>query len=106
MQKNSSKTTTQHTQGPWEIRRTDDCRLMIYADAPGQQRNGSPIAVIDGTTSDEESANARLIAAAPELLHCLKQIELIASINGPAFRDGCKMHQLMKKLIARAEGRE
>lgn len=84
---------TQHTQGPWE------CRLTA---APYQQHAvwdalGRLIATTSGcsdadtrlgapTNSDTELANARLIAAAPELLELLDEAygELCAiECNGP-----------------------
>jgi hypothetical protein len=62
-------TTTQHTAGPWT--QGDDNPLSIY----GKYTN---VATVHGThatgarTEEEARANARLIAAAPDLLAALK----------------------------------
>jgi hypothetical protein len=50
-----------HTKGPWDVRR-------LYRE-PGLQR-----IAITGTQEFEESANARLIAAAPDLLEVAKLV--------------------------------
>ena len=56
-----------HTRGPWHI----GLKKSIYAD-----RDGTQIAFCDiGTNFDDENlANARLIAAAPELLAALESL--------------------------------
>ena len=68
---------TKHTPGPWEQRRKLSGRLSIYGSV-----EGGPVATIEelnntgGTPSD--NANARLIAAAPDLLaEAMKAVELM-----------------------------
>lgn len=73
-----------HTPGPWEHRLEDtnirlideenDRYIGVYAEDPG--RGGSWVAVIEGDVfdSEEQLANARLIAAAPDLLEALKEL--------------------------------
>lgn len=63
--------TTQHTPGPWGCDWTShhshDYRL--------QQPNGAPLRlVVEANDHSEQRANARLIAAAPELLAALQAV--------------------------------
>lgn len=68
---------TEHTPGPWEaikgLNESDEMRCGVVADR-GERKylvatieNGAP-----GDICDTEFANARLIAAAPELLEALR----------------------------------
>jgi Asp/Glu/hydantoin racemase len=67
-------TTTQHTPGPWT--QGDDNPLSIY----GKYTN---VATVHGThatgarTEEEARANARLIAAAPDLLAALQEATMV-----------------------------
>ncbi len=60
---------TQHTPGPWKI----GAKLGIYC-----KNLGTMIANCDHTTNfpEENLANARLIAAAPDLLAALRQVRI------------------------------
>jgi len=58
---------TQHTPGPWQIGNFDPNTVF---DCDGEKRGCSPIATMQGTAA-ERKANARLIAAAPDLLDAL-----------------------------------
>ena len=105
-----------HTPGPWYIWNED---LELNPDTS----TGFPLICAAGETSDDESvdicevnadypanyvANARLIAAAPELLEALKGIVACASINGPvgtkAYIISDERRDKAKAAIARAEG--
>lgn len=58
-----------HTPGPWHIQQGDDGEMLIKP-IPGQV-----VAVVEPQADkEEEAANARLIAAAPELLEALMSI--------------------------------
>ena len=57
--------TTQHTPGPWASNSADSFELGVYG-------NGYRIAKMTGGEINRDIANARLIAAAPELLKQLK----------------------------------
>jgi hypothetical protein len=58
---------TKHTPGPWKYQR-DSFGCKEIASATG------PLATTDGLADDDEdAANARLIAAAPEMLDALRQ---------------------------------
>ena len=68
---------TQHTAGPWEI-----CEEFKQENQRKIKPQDSKIglALVFGDTEEEATANARLIAAAPELLDALQAIA--ARING------------------------
>ena len=59
----------QHTPGPWHIYRYGKHPRAVWG-----ATNALPVAIIhsDGTSSVANDANARLIAAAPELLQAAK----------------------------------
>lgn len=93
--------TTKHTPGPWEpisdngdlfniavISRGADC-VVVRVD----RRNDANVAYCDRAEAD-----ARLIAAAPDMLQLLKQIDNV----GYGFRE----FDAVKAAIAKAEGRE
>lgn len=65
---------SKYTPGPWEttqtLRGVKSFKTMVSA-FPGE---GSPIPICTASPSDTGEANARLIAAAPELLEALKEL--------------------------------
>jgi hypothetical protein len=93
--------TAQHTPGPWRDE-MGAFGIQILAYDP----EGETIRLADmpaDETDDETQANARLIAAAPELLEALR---LIARSDG--FKDGTwvgELQEIARKAIAKAEGR-
>ena len=62
-----NKTETNHTPGPWHIGGHNGGDLIM---ATGDDEG--VLATVYGTTQNEYAANARLIAAAPELLAALE----------------------------------
>lgn len=76
---------SEHTNGPWEVVRTDAGIIVRTESAKKTRAGASRYAAIGGfDRSDPEQlaealANARLIAAAPELLEALS--ELVDDIN-------------------------
>lgn len=65
-----------HTPGPWIIEEVDDGQAVISAESKKWIDFARVWVVTDGSTDKEGEANARLIAAAPELLEaCLAMIE-------------------------------
>lgn len=62
---------TEHTPGPWYFNPRNDPRQPQIA----SETTGHSIAVVyDHTTDDEKRANARLIAAAPDLLEAAEAL--------------------------------
>lgn len=97
--KNQSKTTdaerTAHTPGLWEIIQLPSGALMIDS----VKKIGS-IATLHGGNDQTVVANARLIAAAPELLVSARRVlELWDNGGNPA-----GTFQLLRDAIAKAEG--
>ena len=89
-----------HTPGPWDVQNAlgDGPNKWIYAD-------GLYVAEVDGEREEAE-ANARLIAAAPDLLTALKDaveyLELQLECSGEDTGEGA-MIRLFRKTIAEAE---
>lgn len=87
-----------HTPGPWVTSATDD---TVVIDATGRE-----VAAIDGDYNDPDTwpqmeANARLIAAAPDLLLALREAR--DALNGAPNTVG--LHSQINSAIAKAEGR-
>jgi hypothetical protein len=91
----STQTTVGYTKGPWqlttvpfEIRNTDSA-AAIYG--PMSKDGGAClIADISRSAGDEEAeANAKLIAAAPELLEALKELVRDSTSDGEDYLPVC-----------------
>lgn len=83
----------QHTPGPWHIgKRAGAEHGAVYGP------NGEEVALPLGffMTEDEAKSNARLIAAAPELLEVLQQVEAMLSDYPDAKRGNSKVHFLIR----------
>lgn len=94
-----------HTQGPWRIDDNDD---IVH------DKTGNKIAsCVWGWSESDWKANVRLIAAAPDLLECLKMaeewkehIEDDLEISGADMVDWfCDFYNQAMPLIRKAEGR-
>ena len=91
-----------HTPGPWNYQEESDAYTHIVRDSDGKYVCGC-----SQHTSGDAEANARLIAAAPELLAACKLIAAYVA-NGDA---DCRSNTFMAALqqgnaaIAKAEGR-
>lgn len=70
-----------HTPGPWKIQEYDDA-VIIENGFSGPVRELARVFTINPVTSNEDHANARLIAAAPDLLESCRsaQFTLYAAI--------------------------
>jgi hypothetical protein len=99
------------TPGPWEISESAYvCRQAIVARTP--EGDLDPIAEVMGSGKGQNLANARLIAAAPDLIAALKSVEWVMGA-GPRFcadcgRDRSVGHYKGCRLaaaLAKAEGR-
>lgn len=97
--------TAQHTPGPWTFDAESDKRhkqFAIMAGTGGLDGEGGKVAAVFagfGAHFDwaESEANARLIAAAPELLAALKTLVELGT-DSPE-------HQAAERAIAKAEAR-
>lgn len=111
--------TAQHTPGPWKVVATNSSRFSLRAgqDSIGDvwRMIGSPVLM---DRAHEGDANARLIAAAPELLAALKTIkDAILHVSASGTMDApAKLrksaeerffaaNELASAAIAKAEGR-
>lgn len=107
---------TRHTSGPWQSVTAED-----WDGATIQTQGGRIVACCDGCdipgatrepTTEEAKANARLIAAAPELLDALRWFaDELPSIIRTSCPEGVPMivsdaHDKARAAIAKAEGRE
>ena len=98
---------TQHTPGPWIMHSG-----MVWKDGPdvypkGKGLDGIPIARMDrerenGTMPCERDANARLIAAAPELLAACEAIAKLS--DGQGYVNMCQVAGQARQAIAKATG--
>jgi hypothetical protein len=96
-------TTTQHTPGPWNICLESAHRPELVTAHP----NKNICSVWSGGSAsqiepEEWRANARLIAAAPEVLEAL--IILLGDSNKPEHRYQCDRINIARAAIAKAKG--
>ena len=103
MEESSTKSVVAHTPGPWHTGGTGG---LIVFDASGYATANAT--VFHGRNEDGESAaNARLIAAAPELLEALElavaTIERLGVQRGP-FKSGQGTLDVALAAIAKARG--
>ena len=101
----------EHTKGPWEVVRTDAGIIVRTESAKKTRAGASRYAAIGGfDRSDPEQlaealANARLIAAAPELLEALEALvnDFGQDGYGGEFEDGeCRVIDMARNAIAKA----
>ena len=91
-----------HTPGPWQLHKSDDT-LVIGTD-------GREVAEACGDYTEEAEwprmeANARLIAAAPELLAALKRAESHFGMLPSGMDEPGSVMAEIRAAIAKAEGR-
>lgn len=84
----------QHTPGPWEIWPAENS--VVITESLGRHIAAIPLA------THEWKENARLIAAAPELLEALEELEALGSLELPQRRDAALLKA--KAAIAKAKG--
>ena len=90
-----------HTPGPWTYEQISNNAYVI-------DENGSAV-MLYRNPDDEMKANARLIAAAPELLEALEGMLAIDQENhqrGHDDDDVCKEVQTARAAIAKAKGEQ
>jgi hypothetical protein len=90
---------TQHTPGPWFL----NGPWNIYADRTAQQMRGKCVAqIVKQGNTEEREANARLIAAAPELLAALESLVSDAYLSLPNGNASTKAIDYARAAIAKA----
>lgn len=98
---------SKHTPGPWKAGRPDMGTLVDGVESKWIYAGGKYVAVASGRVSDdwfEIMANARLIAAAPELLDALKLCAAVCA-GETMHKDGLiKALDTALAAIAKAEG--
>lgn len=93
--------TYRHTPAPWFV--TDEWNPLIHSDANGGTSVAQILAYSDGITGTfrpQADADARLIAAAPELLAALRQISWLEAGDQLGSGDVA----VIRAAIARATG--
>jgi len=104
---NTQTKETKHTPGPW----TFDCSpssTIVWSDECGRSREICKVTPRGEVTGSEGEANARLIAAAPELLEACKALKsCLGSIHFPNGDPECVATslELAQQAITKAEGR-
>lgn len=95
-----------HTPGPWVVTRVTKPVRHWTVEIPGDHpfaigRDGGPDDV-----HEQDAANARLIAAAPDMLEALKEVEreMDAVIHGTVTLDAETLWDVVSRAIAKAEG--
>lgn len=106
-----------HTPGPWDFRGSLGPTSNPHLKGPHvvEAANGSQIAILNGWRSDVSEANARLIAAAPELLDALtrmlKQFPADSDLyaagwDSSAINEACDAYDAARAAIRKATGEE
>lgn len=85
-----------HTPGPWVL---DEETGVVYG--RGNAHHGKPIQTGGGGCSPETRANARLIAAAPELLNLIKKHLQESGCDGDLCSRG--WHEDFRQIIRKVE---
>ncbi len=89
-----------HTPGPWRASECmSTCNVNILETG---KRDGVVIGILNRSTAVENRANARLIAAAPELLEALKEL---LSYEDVIHHSANKAILKAKQVLAKAEGK-
>jgi hypothetical protein len=87
-----------HTPGKWHYHQYPDVKsASVTADGIGT------IAQVKGRTSEEQAANARLIAAAPDLFAAARRALNVFKAQGESVRPGSVLGAL-DRAIAKVEG--
>ncbi|HEP7878028.1 TPA: hypothetical protein VDT20_005735 [Pseudomonas aeruginosa] len=71
---------SKHTPGPWEIERYSDGLIQIVGDVRIVSDDEENVTTVVEAVARGDEANARLIAAAPELLGALQDLD---ALRGP-----------------------
>ena len=93
--------TTQHTTGPWRLSSGDETEIFSGAKPVARAHCGG----LTSVKLPEAEANARLIAAAPDLLALAYDFgQMLTGMDPYTFDDASIMRDKIKAIIARATG--
>jgi len=94
----------QHTPGPWKCsQHLGHPAWSVHMDAGDRGRGSTIVDGVAGIDLEQRLANARLIAAAPDLLEALQyMLEVCPAID----KQGEEAHQLANAAIAKATGEQ
>ena len=96
---------TKHTSGPWTI----ECGKNYSNEIVGKSKTGKDWVLARTTAAkvgrDQDDANARLIAAAPDLLEALKEAQDYIASEERAYEMVNPVAVMARAAIAKAEGR-
>lgn len=99
-----------HTPGPWSIHETKgnggNISDRVEIAGPEEGRKRSLIASIYGFKLPEGQANARLIAAAPELYEALEAAYMVLKPQKSRFEEYVNAVTLARAALAKARGEE
>jgi hypothetical protein len=76
--------TSKHTPGPWHVEDTNGAKLHCVVVSNHKGANGSWV-IIGQIGGPDKKANARLIAATPELLEALSDLVTLIDNVAPAY---------------------
>lgn len=99
---------SKHTPGPWRVEPVEDQEVLILTQEHGRIAECFWIGDSQGPRLDATLANARLIAAAPELLealrYCVGRLQDIETLESAPL--ALKYLADARALIAKAEGKD
>lgn len=91
-----------HTPGPWQMHVCDKAIATITGDTRGWGHDH--LAYVPMSLAPEREANARLIAAAPEMLEALLAVQANDKLMNALNRQDRKTLELIQASIAKATG--
>jgi len=103
--------TSKHTPGPWAVQSAEECtgrqlddlvKWVVTGDQHSLWISTGP--TWDPEHAEESEANARLIAAAPELLQTLQMVESVYRKNCVTEGEPSSVFDAMQAAIAKATG--
>lgn len=106
MKKGLKTEAAKHTPGPWEWRGESSTQVIAWNDDHSERGVVAQVGTDGGTFSKSEAqANARLIAASPDLLAALRAVLDHGQRLDPHHEDLCNVCGPTRAAIAKVEGK-